>query len=66
MTDFVFIDSGVGGIPYMMKLLEKKPEYSCVYVADTANFPYGEKSHEQVVKCVLELVKKIYERLHLR
>ncbi len=59
MTDFVFIDSGVGGIPYMMKLLEKKPEYSCVYVADTANFPYGEKSHEQVVKCVLELVEKI-------
>ena len=59
MTDFVFIDSGVGGIPYMMKLLEKKPEYSCVYVADTVNFPYGEKSHEQVVKCVLELVEKI-------
>ncbi|BDC93030.1 glutamate racemase [Treponema bryantii] len=59
MTDFVFIDSGVGGIPYMMKLLENKPESSCVYVADTANFPYGEKSHEQVVECVLELVGKI-------
>ena len=59
MTDFVFIDSGVGGIPYLMKLLEKKPDASCVYVADTANFPYGEKSHEQVVKCVLELVGKI-------
>ncbi len=59
MTDFVFIDSGVGGIPYMMKLLEKKPDASCVYVADTANFPYGEKSHEQVVKCVTELVEKI-------
>ena len=59
MTDFVFIDSGVGGIPYMMKLLEKKPDASCLYVADTANFPYGEKSHEDVVKCVTELVKKI-------
>ena len=59
MTDFVFIDSGVGGIPYMMKLLEKKPDSSCVYVADTANFPYGEKSHEQVVACVIELVEKI-------
>ena len=59
MTDFVFIDSGVGGIPYMMKLLEKKPDATCLYVADTANFPYGEKSHEDVVKCVTELVKKI-------
>ena len=59
MTDFVFIDSGVGGIPYMIKLLEKEPEASCVYVADTANFPYGEKSHEQVVECVIALVEKI-------
>ena len=59
MTDFVFIDSGIGGIPYMMKLLEMKPDASCVYVGDTANFPYGEKSHEQVVDCVIELVEKI-------
>ena len=62
MTDFVFIDSGIGGIPYMMKLLEKRPEASCVYVADTANFPYGEKSHEQVVECVIALVEKIREQ----
>ncbi|MBP5519357.1 MAG: glutamate racemase [Treponema sp.] len=62
MTDFVFIDSGVGGIPYMMRLLEKKPDSSCIYVADTANFPYGEKSHAQVIKCVTELVGKIRER----
>ena len=59
MTDFVFIDSGVGGIPYMTTLLQRSPEAECVYVADTANFPYGEKSHEQVVKCVTELVGKI-------
>ncbi len=59
MTDFVFIDSGVGGIPYMMKLLEKKPDSSCIYVADTANFPYGEKSHEEVIDCVIKLVGKI-------
>ena len=59
MTDFVFIDSGVGGIPYMTTLLQREPDTECVYVADTANFPYGEKSHEQVVGCVLELVEKI-------
>ena len=59
MTDFVFIDSGVGGIPYMTTLLQRAPEAECVYVADTANFPYGEKTHEQVVKCVTELVGKI-------
>ena len=62
MTDFVFIDSGVGGIPYMTTLLRRAPEVDCVYVADTANFPYGEKSHQQVVDCVLELVEKIYDK----
>ena len=59
MTDYVFIDSGVGGIPYMMKLLKKKPDATCVYVGDTTNFPYGEKTHEQVVACVLDLVEAI-------
>ncbi len=59
MTDFVFIDSGIGGIPYMTTLLQRAPKASCVYVADTANFPYGEKSHEQVINCVIELVEKI-------
>jgi glutamate racemase len=59
MTDFVFIDSGVGGIPYMTTLMQRSPETSCIYVADTANFPYGEKTHEEVVKCVSELVEKI-------
>ena len=62
MTDFVFIDSGVGGIPYMTSLLQKEPGASCIYVADNANFPYGEKSHDQVVACVLELVEKICRR----
>ncbi|MCR4949627.1 MAG: glutamate racemase [Treponema sp.] len=59
MTDFVFIDSGVGGIPYMTTLLQREPDAECLYVADTANFPYGEKSHEEVVACVTALVEKI-------
>ena len=59
MTDFVFIDSGVGGIPYMTALLQKEPDASCVYVADNANFPYGEKSHDEVVNCVVSVVQKI-------
>ena len=62
MTDFVFIDSGVGGIPYMTSLLKKEPGASCVYVADNKNFPYGEKSHDEVVACVTDVVEKICER----
>ena len=61
MTDFVFIDSGIGGIPYMLHMLEMAPQAQCMYVADTANFPYGEKTHEQVVDCVIPLVQKIID-----
>ena len=62
MIDFAFIDSGVGGIPYMLNLLKAAPKAKCMYVADTANFPYGEKTHEQVVECVIPLVQKIKEK----
>ena len=55
-------DSGVGGIPYMTTLMQRAPNANCVYVADTANFPYGEKTHEQVVKCVTDLVGKIISK----
>ena len=63
MTDFVFIDSGIGGIPYMTALMKKQASAKCVYIADAANFPYGEKSHEEVVECVTALVKKICDKL---
>lgn len=61
-TDFAFIDSGTGGIPYLARLKESCPSAKCVYVGDTANFPYGEKTHEEVVKCALALVKKVREK----
>lgn len=75
--DFAFIDSGMGGIPYMMRLLSvsgslsaaegrvpsssgvsKRPIHSAVYLADTAAFPYGTKSSEEVKDCALRVVGK--------
>ena len=61
-VDFAFIDSGTGGIPYLVRLKEICPSASCVYVGDTENFPYGEKSHDEVVKCVLSLVNRVREK----
>lgn len=62
MVDFVFLDSGTGGIPYLTYLLKKRPSVSSVYIADTKNFPYGEKTHEEIVKCVVEIVRKVIEK----
>ena len=46
-VDFAFLDSGTGGIPYMLSLHEKLPEAKCLYLGDTLNFPYGEKSSQK-------------------
>ena len=58
-ADFVFFDSGTGGIPYMLYLKQKSPHSSCVYVADTKNFPYGEKSGGEIVRCASDTVHLI-------
>ncbi|URA09185.1 glutamate racemase [Thermospira aquatica] len=41
-------DSGVGGLTVVKALMELLPSESFVYLGDTANLPYGEKSAEMV------------------
>ena len=60
-VDFAFIDSGKGGIPYMRKLLEFCPAAECVYVGDSKNFPYGEKSQQEIIN----LVPRFYNPMNL-
>lgn len=64
MVDFAFLDSGIGGLPYMFYLKEKSPESTCVYIADTKNFPYGEKSQNEIVECALFCVQKIIDNFN--
>lgn len=58
-VDFAFLDSGTGGIPYMLSLHQKLPSAVCVYLGDTAHFPYGEKSGEEVTECASQAIAKI-------
>lgn len=58
-VQYVFLDSGVGGLPYLQFLLEMHPEASCLYVADTKHFPYGEKTKEDVIRFSKEIVEKV-------
>ena len=55
----VFIDSGVGGLPYLETAKKLMPGEQFVYVADTGNFPYGEKSAEELTKIILILISNI-------
>lgn len=64
--DFAFLDSGTGGLPYMGYLKEACPRASCLYLADTKNFPYGEKPPPQVVAATIDAVKLILSRFQPR
>ena len=57
--DFAFLDSGTGGIPYMLSLHKKLPDSTFVYLGDTVHFPYGEKSQDEVISCSSSVIQKI-------
>lgn len=50
-------DSGMGGLTVVKSLLEKYPYENVVYLGDTKHMPYGDKSNEQIIKCVMDDVK---------
>lgn len=61
---YAFLDSGIGGLPYLSQLIEAAPGASCVYLADTLHFPYGEKTREEVIQYALESVQKLLEHFN--
>jgi glutamate racemase len=48
-------DSGVGGLTVLHELLVSLPAEDFVYLGDTARFPYGDKSHEELRAFALEI-----------
>ena len=44
-------DSGVGGITVLKEIQKRLPNENYIYLGDTKNFPYGEKS-----KCIHDIV----------
>jgi glutamate racemase len=49
-------DSGVGGLPYLSWLKRNLPGERFVYLADRANFPYGEKSEDELRGIIMDTV----------
>lgn len=42
-------DSGMGGITILSQLIKELPKEEFIYLADTKNFPYGEKTKEEIL-----------------
>lgn len=60
-------DSGAGGLTILEALRERHPECDFIYLADTAHFPYGEKTAEEIraraEKAIAFLVEKGAEQI---
>jgi glutamate racemase len=59
-----FLDSGVGGLPYLAHARRLLPDRRFAYVADRANFPYGEKDHDAIVEAALAVAGRLIDREH--
>ena len=55
-------DSGVGGLTVLHECLVSLPHEDFLYLGDTARFPYGERSPEQLLAFALELSDILLER----
>jgi glutamate racemase len=62
----VFIDSGVGGLPYCSSFRALLPGVPVVYVADRAHFPYGPKGRQELVVILVDLVTDLISRMDPR
>lgn len=49
-------DSGVGGLTVLKELIKYMPENEYVYVGDTLNMPYGNKSKEELLEYSCRIV----------
>jgi glutamate racemase len=61
-----FIDSGIGGLPYLAAVRRLVPGARLVYAADRERFPYGEKRPADIVEAVVSLAGRLVEREHPR
>lgn len=51
------LDSGVGGLSVVKKVLQKMPHESTVFIGDNANIPYGDKSQADIIDLTRQSVK---------
>ena len=57
----IFLDSGIGGIPYCQHFIKRNPAESVFYVADRQNFPYGPRNQGEIVTILTSLTEKLVE-----
>ena len=57
-----FIDSGIGGLPYVAYTRKTAPDHRYIHVADCGNFPYGSKTPGEIVESTVSLAERLIEK----
>lgn len=60
----LYFDSGIGGLPYLSHLKSILVNEDFIYVADSKNFPYGDKSSEVLLNIILDTVNSLVEKFN--
>jgi glutamate racemase len=60
-SSITFIDSGIGGLPYLDWIRNRRPDLPLAYLADTAHFPYGDLDSDGVREAVLIAVNQLLQ-----
>ena len=55
-------DSGVGGITVLKEIQKRLPNEHLIYLGDTKNFPYGNKSKEEIIKFAIQNVEYLIKK----
>ncbi len=55
-------DSGIGGLTVLHELLVALPQEDFLYLGDTARFPYGERSQEELERFSVEIAEELLSR----
>ncbi|HEA31285.1 MAG TPA: glutamate racemase [Leeuwenhoekiella sp.] len=56
-----FFDSGVGGTSIWRKAVQLLPNESTIYLADSINAPYGEKSASEIIQLSVKNTRKLID-----
>ena len=55
-------DSGFGGLEVLREIVKILPEYDYVYLGDSANAPYGDRSQKQIYSFTRKAVKYLFAK----
>jgi len=60
----LFIDSGIGGLPYCLDFRSKNPIEKVCYLADNQNFPYGPRKKDELASILITLTEILLNKIN--